>query len=66
PALKLITRWDDHVVPLPGGRIMVHFGPLIDAAPPGEPLPDLDGLGARIGEALTVGTRRAEEACLAN
>lgn len=66
PAVKLITRWDDHVVPLPGGRIMVHFGPLIDAAPPGEPAPDLDVIQARIGDALTTGTRIAEAACLAS
>ena len=62
PAVRLRYRWDDHLVPLPGGRTMVHFGPLIDSAPPDRPAPSVDEITLRIEEALTAGVRRAEHA----
>lgn len=62
PSVRLTWRWDDHVVPLPGGRITVHFGPLIDTAPPEGTPPTIEEIRAAIDEALTAGTIAAERA----
>lgn len=62
PSVRLAYRWDDHVVPLPGGRITVHFGPLIDTAPAEGTPPSIEEIQAAIDEALTAGTRAAERA----
>ena len=62
PSVRLAYRWDDHVVPLPGGRIDVHFGPLIDTAPPGGEAPAIEDIQRSIDDALTTGTARAEQA----
>ena len=62
PAVRLRYRWDDHLVPMPGGRTMVHFGPLIDTAPAGQASPPVEEITLRIEDALTTGVRRATAA----
>jgi lysophospholipid acyltransferase (LPLAT)-like uncharacterized protein len=62
PALRLRYRWDDHLVPMPGGRTMVHFGPLIDTAPAGQPAPSVEEITLHIERALTAGERNAAAA----
>ncbi len=63
-ALTLSYRWDDHLIPLPGTRLVVHFGPLIDTiAPPGGTAPTLEDIQERIGVALVAGVRRAAVLC---
>jgi hypothetical protein len=63
PGVRLAWRWDNHLVPLPGGRIAVHFGPLIDTqASVAGPAPSLDALRATIQEALTAGSAAAARA----
>jgi lysophospholipid acyltransferase (LPLAT)-like uncharacterized protein len=59
-AVRLRSRWDEHLIPLPGARIVVHFGPLIDAGPPGGPQLTVEELSERIGKTLTEGVRTAE------
>ena len=59
--INLVKRWDKHMIPLPGARTVVHFGPIID------PLEQLslprttDELRGKIAEALLTGMHQAEE-----
>ncbi len=62
-AVKLRYRWDDHLVPLPWSRTVVHFGAPIDAYPPEGPRPSAGQLQESIGEALAWGARKAEALC---
>jgi hypothetical protein len=59
--INLVKRWDKHMIPLPGARTVVHFGPIID---PMEQLSlprTTDELREKIAEALITGMHQAEE-----
>lgn len=59
-AIRLRNRWDEHVIPLPRTRIVVSFGPLIDATPPDQPtLPSVEQLQQQIQRGLENGLRHA-------
>lgn len=62
-AVRLRNRWDEHLVPLPFSRTVVHFGPPIDMNPANGPYPCAEELQERIEEALLEGARKAEELC---
>jgi lysophospholipid acyltransferase (LPLAT)-like uncharacterized protein len=60
-SMNLVKRWDKHMIPLPGARTVVHFGPIID---PMEQLSlprTTDELREKIAEALLTGMHQAEE-----
>ncbi len=62
--MNLVKRWDKHMIPLPGARTVVHFGPIID---PLEQLSlplTLDELREKIAEALLTSMHQADELCL--
>jgi len=58
--MDLVGRWDKHMIPLPGARTVVHFGPLIDPLAQRSLPPQPDELREEIGEALIAGMRQAE------
>jgi lysophospholipid acyltransferase (LPLAT)-like uncharacterized protein len=60
PAIRLTYRWDKHLVPLPGARVVIEAGPIIDPNPPDGSALSVEEVCARIGAALDAGTRRAE------
>lgn len=60
PAVRLTYRWDKHLVPLPGSRVVIEAGPVIDPFPPGGPRLTVDEICSRLGAALSSGARRAE------
>jgi len=61
--INLPKRRDKHLIPLPGARTVVHFGPIIDpmAQQPLPPTPD--ELREKIAEALCTGTHQVEKLC---
>jgi lysophospholipid acyltransferase (LPLAT)-like uncharacterized protein len=61
-AIRLRNRWDNHLIPLPGSRTVIHFGPPIDTRPTnGGVAPSVEELSARIDAALCQGTRIAQQ-----
>jgi lysophospholipid acyltransferase (LPLAT)-like uncharacterized protein len=62
---KLQRRWDEHLIPLPFTKAVVHFGTPIDtnSANADDPAPSVEELQARIGAALTEGAAAAEAWC---
>lgn len=60
--IELHSRWDNHLIPLPFSRAVVHFGTPIDSYPVFGPKPQLKDLRAEIERALQVGTVRASAA----
>lgn len=62
--VNLVKRWDKHMIPLPGARTVVHFGPIIDPLEQLSLPPTLDELREKIAEALLTGMHQAEELCL--
>jgi lysophospholipid acyltransferase (LPLAT)-like uncharacterized protein len=62
-AVRLGYRWDKHLVPIPLSRVGIHFGPIIDACPPGGPSPSRDELREQIAEGLREGALLAEQLC---
>ena len=60
--MELRHRWDNHLVPLPFSRTLVHFGTPIDSHPPFGQKPPLEDLRARLGVALQAGPARASAA----
>lgn len=60
PGFKLRRRWDEHWVPLPFSRAVIHFGDPIDARPAHGPAPTAEELRLRVEEALLEGARKAE------
>ncbi len=61
--MNLVKRWDKHMIPLPGARTVVHFGPIIDPLEQHPLPPTLDELRGKIAEALLIGMHQAEELC---
>jgi len=61
--INLVKRWDKHMIPLPGARAVVHFGPIIDPLEQHTLPPTLDELRGKIAEALLIGRHQAEELC---
>jgi len=59
--INLVKRWDKHMIPLPGARTVVHFGPIIDPLGQLYPPPTIDELRGTIAEALLTGMHQAEE-----
>jgi lysophospholipid acyltransferase (LPLAT)-like uncharacterized protein len=57
--IELHHRWDNHLVPMPFSRTLVHFGAPIDSFPPFGPVPQLEDLRGRIQLALQAGTAKA-------
>ncbi len=57
----LVKRWDKHMIPLPGARTVVHFGPIIDPMEQLSLPPTTDELREKIAEALLTGMHQAEE-----
>ena len=62
--INLVKRWDKHMIPLPGARTVVHFGPIIDPLEQHSLPPTLDELREKIAEALLTGMHQAVELCL--
>jgi lysophospholipid acyltransferase (LPLAT)-like uncharacterized protein len=60
--IELRNRWDNHLVPLPFSRTVVHFGTPIDSYPSVGPKPRLEDLRAGLELALSRGTARASAA----
>jgi lysophospholipid acyltransferase (LPLAT)-like uncharacterized protein len=58
--IRLTRRWDQHLIPLPGARLFLSFGPLIDAAPVDGVVPTVEELTQRVAIGLAEGARRAE------
>ena len=52
------------MIPLPGARTVVHFGPIIDPLERHSLPPTLDELREKITEALLTGMHQADELCL--
>ena len=61
--MNLVTHWDKPMIPLPGARTVVHFGPIIDPLEQHTLPPTLDELREKIAEALLTGMHQAEELC---
>ncbi len=53
--MNLVKRRDKHMIPLPGARTVVHFGPIIDPLEQHSPPPTLDELREKIAEELLAG-----------
>ena len=62
-SMNLVKRWDKHMIPLPGARTVVHFGPTIDSLEQHTQSPTIDELREKIAEALLTGMHQAEELC---
>jgi lysophospholipid acyltransferase (LPLAT)-like uncharacterized protein len=62
-SMHLVKRWDKHMIPLPGARTVVHFGPIIDPLEQHTLPPTIDELREKIAEALLTGMHQAEELC---
>jgi len=62
--MNLVKRRDKHMIPLPGARTVVHFGPIIDPLEQHSPPPTSDELCEKITEALLTSMHQAEELCL--
>src|SRR3569833_2865953 len=62
-AVCLRYRWDDHLIPLPGSRIVVDLGAPLDPQPPDAPPPSIEDLQEQIGAALRLGVARARAFC---
>ncbi len=60
-SMNLVKRWDKHMIPLPGARTVVHFGPIIDPLGQHTLPPTLDELREKIAEALLTGMHQAKE-----
>lgn len=60
---KLRSRWDEHVVPLPFSRAVIHIGEPIEAKPQDGPVPTVAELQERVRQALNEATRQAEALC---
>ena len=58
--IRLRHRWDEHLVPLPFSRAVVHFSAPIDTDPADGPRPTVEELQDRIQTALTDGGRMAQ------
>lgn len=61
--VKLKRRWDEHLIPMPLARTVIHFGQPIDTHPANGPAPSSEELQERIEQALNEGARKAEELC---
>ena len=61
--INLPKRRDKHLIPLPGARTVVHFGPIIDPLAQQPARPTLDELREKIAEALFTGVRCEKELC---
>jgi lysophospholipid acyltransferase (LPLAT)-like uncharacterized protein len=59
-SMNLVKRWDKHMIPLPGARTVVHFGPIIDPLEQHSLPPTLDELQEKIAEALLTGIHQAD------
>ncbi len=57
--LRMRNRWDQHLVIPPFTRMLMHFGPLIDTAPPEGAAPSTEEIRSRIEAALHRSTQRA-------
>jgi lysophospholipid acyltransferase (LPLAT)-like uncharacterized protein len=62
--INLVKRWDKHMIPLPGARTVVHFGPIIDPVEQLSLPRTTDELRGKIAEALLNGMHQADELCL--
>lgn len=60
-AVRLGYRWDDHLVPLPWGKTVVHFSQPVEIDLPDDQSPE--ALQNRIEDALRENTRKAEAIC---
>jgi len=60
-SVRLRSRWDEHLIPLPLSRAVVHFGAPIDTSPTDGPAPSAEELQERIKAALAEGAGKAEE-----
>ena len=58
--MNLVKRWDKHMIPLPGARTVVHFGPLIDPLEKSSLPPTLDELREKIAEELLAGMHQTD------
>ncbi len=58
-AIRLRNRWDQMLIPLPGARLDIHFGPAIDARPPDGARPAVEEMQARIAQVLAAEGRRS-------
>ncbi|MEE8473223.1 MAG: hypothetical protein V3S82_08645 [Dehalococcoidia bacterium] len=61
--INLVKRWDKQMIPLPGARTVVHFGPIIDPLEQPSLPPAIEELRGKIAEALLTGMHQAEELC---
>ena len=59
--INLPGRRDKHLIPLPGARTVVHYGPIIDPLLQHSAPSTLDELREKIAEALVIGMRREKE-----
>jgi len=59
--MNLVKRWDKHMIPLPGARTVVHFGPIIDPLEQYSLPPTVEELREKIAEALLTGMHQADE-----
>lgn len=57
--IRLRNRWDQMLIPVPGARLDIHFGPAIDARPPDGARPSVEEMQARIREILAAEGRRS-------
>ncbi len=57
---KMQRRWDEHLVPLPGSRVLFHFGVPIDTRSEDGVAPSTADLQQRLALALESGGREAE------
>jgi hypothetical protein len=63
PGFKLGKRWDEHWVPFPFSRAVIHFGDPIDTHPEDGPIPTTEEIRERVEAALQEGARRVEALC---
>src|SRR5581483_3375814 len=60
--IELHRRWDNHLIPLPFSRAVIHFGTPIDSYPAFSPKPQLEDLRSQYEAALQMGLARASAA----